>query len=149
MSAENQNIRILLVESWRQQNFNISFEIINSVVVLKIFTKFESWGCFQSWIIQVLIAMTSSKWRKKKVFLKILKMRKSKNICKDGTFFSIIIRFFWAITELFLKCNESNILTCLYCVEAINVGCKFRDRGSIPSMWSLGKSASWLIWTTA
>ena len=118
MSAENQNIRILLVESWPQQNFNISFEIINSVVVLKIFTKFESLGWFQSWIIQFLISMTSSKWRKKKVFLKILKMSKSKNICEDRTFFSILIRFFWAITELFLiKCNESNILTCLNCVE--------------------------------
>ena len=121
MSAENQNIRILLVESWRQQNFNIYFEIINSVVILKIFTKFERLGCFQSWIIQVLISMTSWKWRKKKVFLKILKMSKSKNICEDGTFFSIIIRFFWTINKLFLiKCNESNILTCLNCVENWN-----------------------------
>ena len=64
MSAENQNVRILLVESWRQQNFYISFEIINSVVVLKLLTKFESLGCFQSWIIQVLISMTSSRMSK-------------------------------------------------------------------------------------
>ena len=67
MSAENQNIRILLVESWCQQNFNIYFEIINSVVILKIFTKFESLGCFQSSQGILVSFLPSSQSLKKKI----------------------------------------------------------------------------------